>query len=70
MCSAFNQSTDDGRDMSMYSDLLGQAIASIIQNKEQSDVESFLSGDDFSFFDAEIKGLDDFELISFLVVKD
>lgn len=70
LCSAFNQSTDDGRDMSMYSDLLGQAIASIIQNKEQSDVESFLSGDDFSFFDAEIKGLDDFELISFLVVKD
>ncbi len=70
LCSAFNQSTDDGRDMSMYSDLLGQAIASIIQNKEQSDVESFLSGEDFSFFDAEIKGLDDFELISFLVVKD
>ena len=45
------------------------AISAIIENKEESDTDSFLSGGDFSFFDSEIKGLDDFEMICFLVVK-
>ncbi len=66
---AFNEETDDGRNMSEFSDLLGQAISSIIQVKEQSDIDSFLSGEQMSFIGNDIKGLDDFELICFLVVR-
>ncbi len=65
----FNRETRDGRDMSKFSELLGQAISSIIEVKEESDIDSFLSGGFVSFLSNEIKGLDDFELICFLVVK-
>ena len=69
ICETFNQQTNDGKDMSMYSDLLGEAINSIIDVKEESDIDSFLSGVQGSLFGNEIKGLDDFELICFLVIK-
>ena len=65
----FNKETHDGRKMNKYSELLGQAISSVIEVKEKSEINSFLAGDQVSFFSNEIKGLDDFELICFLVVK-
>ena len=52
-----------------YSNLLGDAIASIIEVKDESDIDSFLGGGQISFLSSEIKGLNDFELICFLVVK-
>ena len=65
----FNKETRDGRNMSEFSKLLGDAIASIIEVKEESDIDSFLGGGQMSFLSNEIKGLDDFELICFLVVR-
>ena len=65
----FNKDTRDGRNMTEFSKLLGDAIASIIEVKEECDIDSFLSGNQISFLSNEIKGLDDFELICFLVVK-
>lgn len=65
----FNKETRDGRDMSKYSELLGRAISSIIEVKDESDIDSFLGGGQVSFITNEIKGLDDFELICFIVVK-
>ena len=65
----FNKETRDGRNMSAFSKLLGNAIASIIEVKEESDIDSFLGGEQMSFLMNEIKGLDDFELICFLVVR-
>lgn len=65
----FNKETHDGKNMSKFSELLEKAIASIIQIKEENDINSFLSGNQISFFDNQIKGLDDFELICFLVIK-
>ena len=65
----FNKETRDGRDMSKYSGLLGKAIASIIEVKDESDIDSFLGGGQVSFLTNEFKGLDDFELICFLVVR-
>ena len=47
----------------------GDAIASIIEVKDESDIDSFLGGGQISFLSSEIKGLNDFELICFLVVK-
>lgn len=66
---AFNKETRDGRNMTQFSKLLGDAIASIIEVKEESDIDSFLGGGQVSFLTNEIKGLDDFELICFLVVR-
>lgn len=65
----FNKETKDGKNMSKLSKLLEQAIASIIEVKEESDIDSFLSGSQMSFLDSDIKGLDDFELICFLVIR-
>lgn len=66
----FNKETRDGRNMKKYSELLGDAISSIIEVKEESDIDSFLGGEQVSFLSNEIKGLDDFELICFLVIRN
>lgn len=69
LCAAFNEETQDGRNMSKYSEMLGDSIASIIEVKDENDMDSFLSGKQMSFLSETINGLDDFELISFLVIK-
>ena len=69
LCRSFNKETKDGYNMKHYSDLLGDAITSIISVKEQSDIDLLLSGFQGELFIKEIKGLDDFELICFLVVR-
>lgn len=65
----FNQETRDGKDMEFYSELLSEAIDSIIEVKAESDIDNFLRGRQTSFLSGEISGLEDFELICFLVVK-
>lgn len=69
LCRQFNGETRDGRSMGTYSKLLGDAIKSIIEVKEESDLDAFLGGGQVSFVDEQIKGLDDFELICFLVIR-
>ncbi len=66
----FNKETSDGKNMKQVSQLLGDAISSIIEVKEESDIDAFLSGGQMSFLSDAVKGLDDFELICFLVIKD
>ena len=70
LCKAFNAETKDGRNMKKYSDLLGQAIHSMIEIKEDKDLDSLFSGTNTTALVDTIHGLDDFELISFLVVKE
>lgn len=69
VCREFNRITHDGKNMRKYSELLNDAISSIIHVKEESDIDSFLSGVEGSLFTEEVRGLDDFELICFLVIK-
>ena len=69
LCAAFNKETKDGKNMKHYSELLGKAIQSIINVKEKSDLDCFLEGVQTELFTKEIKGLDDFELIDFLIVR-
>ena len=69
LCSTFNKETRDGLRMGKYSDLLSKAINSIISVKEQSDIDSFLEGYAGELFEEHFAGLDDFELICFLVIK-
>ena len=69
LCRQFNRETDDGRNMADISELLSEAIDSIIDVKEENDIDSlFKSGGTTALLSA-VSGLDDFELICFLVVK-
>ena len=70
LCHEFNKETRDGLRMGKYSDLLSKAINSIISVKEESDVDSFLEGFVGELFEEHYVGLDDFELICFLVIKN
>lgn len=69
LCREFNKETRDGLRMCKYSDLLGKAIHSIIAVKDESDMDSFLNGFSGELFEEKITGIDDFELICFLVIK-
>ena len=66
---AFNRETDDGRDMSTYSELLKQAVGSIIEVKETADINSLFKPGGTTLLSDSFKGLSDFELITFLVVR-
>ena len=70
LCRDFNKETREGLRMSKYSDLLSKAINSIISVKEQSSIDSFLEGFAGELFEERYVGLDDFELICFLVIKN
>ena len=69
LCHKFNVETKDGRNMRKYSELLGDAISSIIDVKEDSDIDSLFKSGGTSALLSKITGLDDFELICFFVVK-
>lgn len=65
----FNRETHDGRKMETYSRLLEQSIHSMINLKEEKDIDSLFSGGGTTALLNTISGLDDFELIAFLVVR-
>lgn len=69
LCETFNKETRDGRKMDEYSTLLEQSISSIINVKEESDLDSFFTSSETSALTNKISGLNDFELICFIVVK-
>ncbi len=65
----FNAETDDGRDMAQMSELLSEAINSIIDTKEENDIDSLFKRGGTSALLSAVSGIDDFELVCFLVVK-
>ena len=69
LCQKFNEETNDGKDMQELSNLLRETIHSIIDTKEESDIDSLFTVGGTSALISVVYGLDDFELISFLVVK-
>ena len=69
LCRAFNEETDDGCNMREVSELLSEAINSIIDIKEESDIDSLFKQGGTSALLNAVSGLDDFELVCFLVVK-
>lgn len=64
----FNNKTDDGKNMTKYSGLLNSSIHSIINIKEENDIESLFKSGGTTMLKNNIKGLDNFELISFMVM--
>lgn len=66
----FNKETADGSKMQVYSDLLGKAIRSMIEVKEEKDLDSLFFAGKTTALVNTIVGLDDFELITFLVIQE
>ncbi|MYN09837.1 helicase-related protein [Pseudoduganella aquatica] len=68
-CQSFNKETSDGRNMQLYSELLSKTIRSMIEVKEEKDLDSLFSRGKTTALTNTISGLDDFELITFLVIQ-
>ncbi len=69
-CQRFNKETADGRKMQIYSQLLGKTISSMIEVKDEKDLDSLFSSGKTTALVNTIAGLDDFELISFLAIQE
>ena len=69
LCDIFNEETKEGSDMKKYSGLLHRSIESVINVKEEQDLNSLFKSGGTSIGLGEIRGLEDFELVSFLVIK-
>ena len=68
LCDLFNKATNDGRNMEKVSQLLDDSISSIIETKDEGDIESFFGNGQTTFLSSNFSGKDDFELICFMVV--
>lgn len=64
----FNEDTNDGNNMEKYSTLLNKSIESIINVKEESDIDSLFRRGGTTMLQNDITGLEDFELIAFVVI--
>lgn len=69
LVTVFNQETDNGKNMDKYSELLSDSIRSIVTIKDEKDVASLFTAGGTTALTNQISGLDDFELINFLVIK-
>lgn len=69
LCRAYNRETKDGYKMDKYSRLLDRSIESIIDVKEADDLNTLFNTGSDILFNSGIQGLDDFELITFVVIK-
>ena len=56
----FNDETNDGKDMMKYSKLLNESINSIINIKEESDIDSLFRSGGTTMLLNDIQGLEDF----------
>ena len=65
----FNKETNNGKDMRKYSKLLENAIDNIIGKKEEKGIASLFSKGGTMIQKSLFKGIDDFELVSFIVIK-
>lgn len=69
LCQALSKETDEYHDMKQYSQLLKQSIGSIIETEEEKEVQSLFRSGGTTALSEKIKGLEDFQLISFLIVR-
>lgn len=65
----FNKETRYGRNMTKYTDMLDEAINNILGKQEEVSIQSIFSLGESSILDDNNSSKDDFELISFLVIK-
>nr|WP_321259088.1 helicase-related protein [uncultured Pseudodesulfovibrio sp.] len=63
-----NSQTKNGRDMSHYRSLLEQAVNGIVGKSEEKGVESLFSRGGTNLTKESFQGMDDFEVVSYLIV--
>lgn len=68
LCNRFNKATNNGKNMDKISHLLEDAIKSIIDVRNEKDIESFFGSSQTTFLSERFSGIDDFELICFIAV--
>lgn len=66
---SFYKETQDGRDMSKYYEFLEDGISNIIGKKEEEGIMSLFTSGGTNFSAQTFKPLEDFELISFLIIR-
>ena len=66
----FNKETKNGSDMSLYTDLLEKAVYDIKGVVEQKGIQSLFQIGQATVLDNTVSGLNNFELVSFLVVTE
>lgn len=67
-CTLFDEITNNGKDMSKYSELLTSMIQGIVKTQDSKAVDMIFNNKAVSLFDSKIDGLNDFELICFFAV--
>lgn len=67
-CSLFDEITNNGKDMSKYSELLTSMIQGIVKTQDSKAVDMIFNNKAVSLFESKIDGLNDFELICFFAV--
>ena len=65
----FNSETNDGSNMTDYSKLLKSAIENIVGKKEEAGGNSILFPGGTNFYKSSASSSQDFELVSFLIIK-
>ena len=66
----FNTTTKSGADMSLYQAMLEAAITSVIGKAEEKGIESLFSRGGTALTQDQFKGLEDFEVVTFLIIKE
>ncbi len=69
ICKILSEETDEYHKMDTYSSLLKQSISSILQTEEEKEVLSLFKAGGTTALKDKIKGIEDFKLISFLIVR-
>lgn len=69
ICQELSEETDDYHQMDEYSTLLKQSIGTILQKEEEKDVLSLFKSGGTTALQEKMKGIEDFKLISFLIVR-
>ena len=69
LAAEFNKATDDGRDMGVYSELLSNAVDNLIDKKQEVGIASLFSKGGGIIDTETFDGIEDFELVSFLILK-
>lgn len=69
ICKELANETDDYHQMSQYSSLLKQGIGTILQKEEEKEVLSLFKSGGTTALQEKIKGIEDFKLVSFLIVR-
>jgi len=69
LCKALSAETDEYHKMDAYSMLLKQSIGTILRTEEEKEVFSLFKAGGTTALKDKFKGIEDFKLISFLIVR-